>query len=188
MKLFLFLFLLFLAPASLPAQTRSNDSIRDKINQLGAAKHIVVEYNAGSNVTTIRAVAENFAEAETKAAGARAMNFAVGMMYVGKELKNASEPFKMAFWVNAPKPAFAQGQPIQIYAGESLFEIRDARHIRRERDSMEYLNFQLTREQLKTIALHESGRFYIGRHPFTFTRSQLRLMADLFLATDLEPD
>jgi hypothetical protein len=188
MKVFLFLFLLLLAPTTLSAQSRSNDSIRDQINELGAAKHTVVEYNASSNVTTIRAVAENFAEGETKAAGARAMNFAVGMMYVGRELKNASEPFKMAFWVNAQKPVFAQGQPIQIYAGEALVEIRDARHIRRDRDNMEYLNFQLTREQLKTIALYENVRVYVGRHSFTFTKSQLKLMADLFLATELNPE
>ena len=188
MKVFLFLFLLLLTPATLSAQARSNDSIRDKINDLGASKHIVVEYNAGSNVTTIRAVAENFAEAETKAAGARAMNFAVGMMYVGKELKNATEPFKMAFWVNASKPAFAQGLPIQISAGETHYEIRDARHIRRDRDNMEYLNFQLTREQLKTIALYENVRVHVGPHAFTFTKSQLKLMADLFLATELNPE
>jgi len=187
MKATLVLFLLLLVPASFSAQTLSNDAIRNKINELDAAKHIVVEYNAGSNVTTIRAVSDNFAEGETKAAGARAMNFAVGMMYVGKELKNAAEPFKMAFWVNAPKPAFAQGQPIQIYAGETLAEIRDARHIRRDRDSMEYLNFQLTRAQLENLATHENARVYIGRHLLTFTRSQLKLLADLFIATDLNP-
>lgn len=186
MKSTLLLSLLLLFPTSFFAQTRSNDSIRDQINELGAAKHIAVEYNAASNVTTIRAVSENFAEGETKAAGARAMNFAVGMMFVGKELKNAAEPFKMAFWVNAPKPAFAQGQPIQIYAGETLHEIRDARHIRRDRDKMEYLNFQLTREQLETLARHENVRVYIGRHALTFTKSQLKLLADLYIATEID--
>ena len=166
---------------------RSNDSIRRQIMELGAAKSITIEHDDRSNVTTIRAVADNFAEDETKKADIRAMNFAAGVMYLGKEFKASPDPVKVSLWVMAPKPVFTGTTAMQIYAGNGLFDIRDVRHVRRERDQMEYVNFKLTREQLKALALQTNARIIVGRYFFTFTKSQLKLLADLYMATEVTP-
>ena len=166
---------------------RTNESIRQEIAELGAAKTITVEHDARSNVTTIRAVSDNFDEEETKKAGIRAMNFAAGVMYIGTEFKTSPEPVKMSLWAMTSKPVFAGTTVMQVYAGNGLFEIGDVRQVRRERDQMEYVNFQLTREQLKTLALQTNARVVVGRHIFTLTRSQLKLLADLYMATEATP-
>lgn len=182
-----FLIVLFSA-VSLSAQTLSNDAIRERVKEQGADGAITVDYDQSSNVTTIRAVADNFSSDETKRADIRAMNFAVGLIYAGNGIKGEPGPFKFSFWVMAGKPVFADVSVVQIYSGDELFDIRDVRRVRRERDAMEYLNIELTREQLKSLASQSNARAFIGRHSFNFTRSQLKLFADLYMATAAETD
>ncbi|MGD9629738.1 MAG: hypothetical protein AB7V18_10870 [Pyrinomonadaceae bacterium] len=175
--------ILFLSAVSVSAQTLSNEAIRERIKELGAENAITVELDQASNVTTIRAVADNFSSDDAKRADIRAMNFAVGLIYAGNVLNGEPGPFKLSFWVMSGKPVFAGTAAMQIYSGDELFDIREVRHVRRERDRMEYLNIQLTREQLKSLASQSNARAFIGRHSFNFTRSQLKLFADLYMAT-----
>jgi hypothetical protein len=49
---------------------------------------------------------------------------------------------------------------------------------------MEYLNFEISRENLARIAGQSELRFMLGDEEFTFTRSQMKLIADLLAITE----
>jgi hypothetical protein len=185
MKYCSFLFLALLLASITHAQSRSNESVQQQIKSLGADGAISLSYDAGSNVTTLRAVADNFSDAEAKRAGVRAMNFAAGIIYLGKTIDRPAEPIQLSFWVLSSKPRFGEDHTLAVFAGGEPFQMGEARYVARARDGMEYLNFNLTREQLRQIAKQSSIRFLLGQKEFNFTRSQLKLLADLYLVTEL---
>lgn len=166
-------------------QARSNASIQQQLKSLGSDSSVTVAYDTGSNVTTLRAVADNFANSEAKRAGVRAMNFASGVIYLGSALERSPEPVLLTFWVLSSKPRFAEDHSLTIFAGSDTLSIGDARYAARARDGMEYLNFNLSRDQLRMIAERANVRFLLGGNEFTFTRSQLKLLADLYLVTEV---
>jgi hypothetical protein len=49
---------------------------------------------------------------------------------------------------------------------------------------MEYLNFEISRENLMKIAGQTEVRFQLGDEEFTFTKSQMKLLADLLVVTE----
>ena len=51
---------------------------------------------------------------------------------------------------------------------------------------MEYLNFDISRENLTKIAKESGVRFHLGNSDFTFTRAQLKLLADVLLVSDVK--
>ena len=182
--LLLFIALLVFTSAA-AAQTKSNDVIQQQLKSLGS-RQIGVNYNEGSKATTIKAVSENFSNDEAKRAGVRAMNFAVGVIYPGAGLDRSPEQYMLSFWVMSGKPRFGEDHTFNVFLGSETLQLGNARYSFRERDGMEYLNFNLTREQLKKIAAESRVRFLLGRHDFTFTPSQLKLFADLYLATEVK--
>jgi hypothetical protein len=171
--------------SSAVAQTRSNAAIQQQLRSLGSEK-ISVYFDEGSKVTTIRAVSENFPDGDAKRAGLKAMNFAAGVIYPSAGLDRSPEQYMLSFWVMSGKPRFGEDHTFNVLLGNETLQLGNARYAFRARDGMEYLNFNLTREQLNRIASESKVRFLLGRHDFTFTPSQLKILADLCLATEVK--
>lgn len=169
---------------SASAQTRSNEAITRDIRSLGSSNSITVHHDPNSKVTTLKAIAENFADAETKRAGIRAMNFAAGAIYVGNGIDKPIDPLTFSFWAMSSKPRFGEGHGLVIVTRSGRLNVGDSRYVARVRDGMEYLNFSLTRNQLAALA--QSGTtFELGSYTFTMTASQQKMISDLLKVTDL---
>lgn len=184
MKYLSIVFVLFFLVSLSFGQTKTNAAIQAQLKGLGA-EGFEVSFDAPSNVTTLRAVAENFANDEAKRAGVRAMNFAAGVIYPGNGFDRSPEQILLTFWILSAKPRFGEDHTFNVFPGNETVQFGEGRYVARTRDGMEYLNYSLTREQLKQIAVQSNVRFLLGRNDFTFTRSQLKLLADLYLATEL---
>lgn len=166
-------------------QMKSNAAVQQQLKSLGSEK-IGVHYDEASKVTTIKGVSENFADADAKRAGVKAINFAVGVIYAGPGLDRSPEQYMLSFWVMSGKPRFGEDHTFNVFLGSETLQLGNARYAFRARDGIEYLNFNLNRDQLKKIASESKVRFLLGRHDFTFTPSQLKLLADLYLATEVK--
>lgn len=184
MKLLILLALPFLFISVVRAQVKTNSSIEQQLKVLGS-DGIEVAFDAGSNVTTLRAVAENFRNDEVRRSGVRAMNFAAGVIYPGSGIEHSPEQILLTFWVLSSKPRFGEDHTFSLFIGSETMQLGEGRYVARVRDGMEYLNYSLTREQLRSIAQQSNVRFLLGRAEFTFTKSQLKLLADLYLATEV---
>ena len=165
-------------------QMKSNAAVQQQLKSLGSEK-IGVHFDEASKVTTIKAVSENFPDADAKRAGVKAINFAVGVIYVGPGLDRSPEQYLLSFWVMSGKPRFGEDHSFAAMLGGEMLDLGKARYAYRERDGMEYLNFNLTREQLRRLAAHPQTRFRLGRSDFSFTGSQTKLLSDLFSATEV---
>ena len=185
MKFFTILAAILLFASLAQAQIKSNAAIQQQIRTLGSDASITVSYDTSSNVTTLRAVSDNFPSDEEKRAGVRAINFAAGALYVGNGLEKSPEPILLTFWVLSSKPRFAEDHTLTVFTIDETLQIGDSRYVARARDGMEYLNFNLTRGQLKKIATQSSVKLHLGRNEFNLTKSQLKLLADLYLATEV---
>lgn len=185
MKYLAVLFLALFLSSTANAQFRSNESIRQHIKSLGSEGSITVSYDSGSNVTTMRAVSENFANDEAKRGGLRAMNFAAGALYSGNGLGKPLDPIMLSFWALSPKPRFGSDHSLAVITGNETLSFGNARYVARARDGMEYLNFDITREQLRKMATQLNVKVLLGQKEFNFTRPQLKLLADLYLITQL---
>lgn len=167
---------------SVGAQARSNDDIVRELRSLGASQSINVNHDANSKVTTLKAVSENFSDAETKRAGIRAMNFAAGAIYVGSGIDKAIDPLTFSFWAMSSKPRFGEKHALVLVTPAGRVDIGTSRYVARARDGMEYLNFSFTREQLAAIA-QPGVTLELGEHKFTMTASQQKLIRDLLKVT-----
>ena len=114
------------------------------------------------------------------------MNFAAGVIYPGAGLDRSPEPILLTFWVLSGKPRFGEDHTFNVLTSGETVQLGEARYVARARDGMEYLNFNLTRAQLKQIASESKLRFLLGGKEFTFTPSQIKLLADLYLATEVK--
>jgi len=167
------------------AQEKSNDVMMRQIVTLKAEKTMTLSYDQGSNVSKLMAVAENVSSAEADRAGVRAMNFAVGAIYSGRAVKSSPDSFLLTFWVLSSKPRFGADHSLVVTAGQELIDLGLARYVARSRDNMEYLNFNMTRDQMKKIAERSNVSFLLGGREFSFTRGQLKIFADLILVTEV---
>lgn len=169
---------------SLAAQSKSNDAISRQIRLLAAERSITLTHEPGSSSSKLMAVAENFNSVETDRAGIRAMNFAAGFFYSGTELNKAPDPILFTFWVMAKRPRFSSEHRLIVFAGNETLDIGEARYAARARDNMEYLNFNVPRAALEEIAANSNVRFTLGGNEFSFTKEQLRLIANLLVLSD----
>lgn len=184
MKLIYIIVTVFLLVSAASAQTKTNDAIRQQLRTLGS--EIAVNFDQNSKVTTIKGVAENFANDEAKRAGVKAMNFAVGVIYPGDGLGRSPDQFMLSFWVLSGKPRFGDDHTFNVFFQDGTMQLGQARYTARQRDGMEYLNFNLTRDQVKQIATESKVSFQLGGKTFNFTPSQIKLLADLYLATEVK--
>ncbi len=175
--------LLFLTfPVS--AQT-SNDLFRDRIKTVHGGKDITLTFDAVSRTSKIMAVSENFSKDDASRAGVLAMNFAVGHIYPGESLVKSPGSFVLTFWVLSRKPRFGSNHAMTVGLHDEILVIGSARYIAKPREQIEYLNFEVSRENLTKIANQTSVRFRLGDEEFTFTPSQMKLFADLLLITEI---
>ena len=177
-------FLLFAAFSAAAGQSRSNESISRQIKTLNAGNAITLTFDPAGNSSKLMAVSENFSASETDAAGIRAMNFAAGIIYAGDSLASPPDTVKLTFWAMTKHPRFADAHRLTVYLPSETLDLGDARYSPKPRTNMEYLNFEIPRQDLEKIAAESSVRFRLGSYDLSFTRSQLRLLADLLVLTD----
>ena len=175
---------LTLASAAFP-QSKSNDAIARQITELKAEKTITLSFDQAGNSSKLLAVAENFADRESRDCGLMAMNFAAGFFYAGEALERSPERIMLTFWAMSKKPRFGEDHEFSVFAGQEVIVIGNGRYSARARDNMEYLNYDIAREDLAKIAAGSDIRFVLGGHEFTFTRQQLKLLADLLVLSDV---
>lgn len=179
MKTLLAVAFTFLLPVSISAQTRTNTAIEQQLGSSGT--NATVHFDPNSKVTTLKGVAENFSDSDTKRAGVKAMNFAVGALYAGDKIDRSIDPLTLSFWImSGGKPRFGEDQTLVAVNGSERADLGAGRYVAR-RDGMEYINFNLTRDQFAKVS--ESSSFLIGRKQFTPTASQKKLLRAILLAT-----
>ena len=173
---------LFFLALSIPAQSKSNDAISRQISALKSGKAITLTYDQNSNVSKLMAVSENFPDQETGRAGIMAMNFAIGFMYPGKSLISAPDKLLIAFWVMTKKPRFAASHNLLVPRID--LDLGAARYVAKPRLNMEYLNFDLSREDLEKIAAQPNAQIRLGNADLTFTRAQIKAISDVLIISD----
>ena len=164
------------------AQSKPNDAISRQIKALNCGKTVTLSYDQGSNVSKLMAVTDNFNGAGR--VGVQAMNFAVGFMYSGRELTKAPDKILLTFWVLTKKPRFAENHNLLVTGGSGSLDLGRARDAAKPRENMEYLNFEISREDLSKIAAGPSTQIQLGEAGLTFTRSQLKAISDLLVLSD----
>lgn len=183
MNKYLFLLATFaLLSLSAPAQTKSNDVISKQIKALRGEKAFTLSYDQNSNVSKLMAVTDNFDD--TGRIGVQAMNFAIGFMYSGKSLTNAPDKMIFTFWVLTKKPRFASNHNLSIKFGNTDMDLGTARYVSRTRDNMEYLNFEISRDNLTNLAGQPAAKVRLGDFEINFTREQIRILSDLLTLSD----
>ena len=165
---------------SLNAQSKSNTAIEQQLRSAGV--NATVHFDVNSRVTTLKGVAENFSDPDTKRSGAKAMNFAVGALYAGEKIDRSIDPLTLSFWVmSGGKPRFGESQML-LAVGSETTDLGSGRYTFR-RDGMEYINFNLTREQLSKLA--NASAWMLGGKQFTPTGSQRQLVRAILMATQV---
>lgn len=168
------------------AQTLTNDAVQNRIASVHAERNIAVTFDAAAKTTKIMAVSENFSRDEAGRSGILAMNFAIGMFYPGDTLVKSPDSFLLTFWVLAKKPRFGANHSLTVALRDEMLVIGSARYAAKPREQMEYLNFEISRENLAKIAGQTDVHFQLGDEGFTFTRSQMKILADLLVVTAVE--
>jgi hypothetical protein len=169
---------------NLAAQSKSNDSIASHIRQLQAAKSLTLTFDQPSNTSKIMGVADNFPSSEADEVGIQAMNFAIGFYYPGDSLQRSPDPIMLTFWVLSKKPRFTIEHDLTIFGDQEIVTLGTARYVSKPRMNMEYLNFEISRENLAKIAARTNVKFRLGDAEFTFTPSQLKLLADILIVSE----
>jgi hypothetical protein len=70
--------------------------------------------------------------------------------------------------------------------GEEILVLGSARYVAKTREDMEYLNFEISRDNLVKIAARSNVSFQLGNESFTFTRQHLKLLADVLVASEVK--
>jgi hypothetical protein len=168
---------------AISAQT-SNDTMQARINSLSAGKAITITFDSASGTSKIMAISENFSKDDASRAGLLAMNFAIGHIYPGDSIVKSPDTYLLTFWVMSKKPRFGASHAMTVVLRDEMLVIGSARYAAKPREQMEYLNFEISRENLMKIAGQTEVRFQLGDEEFTFTKSQMKLLADLLVVTE----
>jgi hypothetical protein len=169
---------------SISAQV-SNETLQSRINSVHAGKNVSLIFDAVSNTTKVMAVSENFSKEDASRSGILAMNFAMGIIYPGNYIVKSPDSFLLTFWVMSKKPRFGASHAMTVALREEMLVIGSARYAAKPREQMEYLNFEVSRENLIKIAGQTDVRFQLGDEQFTFTPTQMKLLADLLQITEV---
>lgn len=163
------------------SQSKPNSAIQEQLRSSGA--NASVNFDPNSKVTTLKGVAENFSDTDTKRVGAKAMNFAVGAIYAGDKLDRSVDPITLSFWImSGGKPRFGEDHSL-VAVGIEQTDLGVGRYTFR-RDGMEYLNFNLSRDLIAKLAA--ATTWMIGGKQFTPTSSQRKLVRDILAATQTD--
>ena len=163
----------------------TNEMLQNRINSAQSGKAITLTFDSVSGTSKIMAISENFSKDDAGRAGLMAMNFAIGHIYPGDNIVKSPESFLLTFWVMSKKPRFGANHAMTVALRDEMLVIGSARYAAKPREQMEYLNFEMSRENLIKIAAQTDVRFQLGDQEFTFTKSQMKLLADLLLITEI---
>lgn len=163
----------------------SNETLQERIRSAQADKSITLTYDAAGKTSKLMAVSDNFSKDEAGRSGLLAMNFAIGHIYAGDALTAEPEQFLLTFWVLSKKPRFGASHSMTVTLADEMLVVGNARYVAKPQQQMEYLNFEVSRENLSKIARGTEVRFMLGDHEFTFTRSQMKLLGDLLMITEI---
>jgi hypothetical protein len=178
------LIVVLLASLALSAQSKSNDAMAKQIKALKAEKSFTLTYDTGSGMSKVMGSSESFTDAEAKKAGIQAMSFGTAFFYQGQALGAAADPIALTFWVMTKKPQFAANHKWTAIAGSETLDLGDAQYAAKPANNMEYLNFRVSRENLKKLAGQANVKFKLGTAEFQFSASQQKLLADLLKLSD----
>ena len=167
------------------AQTLSNEVIDARIKSARAENNISLDFDAAGGSTKFMAVSENFSKGDADRSGILAMNFALGVIYPGSSLAKTPESFLLTFWVLSKKPRFGANHAMTVTVGDEMLVIGSARYSGNPREQMEYLNFEISRENLRKIASEANVEFQLGEQRFAFTKSQIRLIEEVLVVTEV---
>ncbi|HEX6126430.1 MAG TPA: hypothetical protein VFZ23_13730 [Pyrinomonadaceae bacterium] len=176
---------LFVFAYSISAQSITNDTVRERIRSAQAGKSIELIFDETGRTTKLMAVSEGFAKDEVGSAGLLAMSFALGCIYPGDSLAKSPETYLFTFWVLTKKPRFGENHTMTAALKEEMLVVGSARYVAKPREQMEYLNFEISRDHLAKIASQSDVRFMLGDETFTFTGSQLKLIASVLAITEV---
>jgi len=175
---------IFLCSAFASAQSKPNDAIARQLRAFNTESAITLTHDNASNMSKVMAVSGNFSDSEAKAADIRAMNFAVGFLYPGQSLDKSPDPILLTFWILAKQNRFGNGHALVVQLDGQTLDLGDSRYVARPRDSMEYLNFNLSRDVLARISAGSNVKFTLGGASFTFSADQLKIISDLLRLSD----
>jgi hypothetical protein len=114
------------------------------------------------------------------------MNFAMGFFYPGTTLTASPERLHFTFWVLTKKPRFAENHHFTAdIGGGKILDLGEARYSPKPREDMEYLNFEISRTDLATIAAADSVTFHLGPYLFSLTPAQQKVIRGLARVADL---
>jgi hypothetical protein len=181
-KIFFAVTVIAAACLAAPAQSKSNDAISKQIKALGSSKTIELTYDQNSNVSKLRAVTENFQDSGKT--GVQAMNFAIGFMYPGRELARAPENLLLTFWVLTKKPRFASNHNLTLNYAAGMLDLGPARYVAKPREDMEYLNFEISRDDLAKMIGQPNPSLKLGEFQLTLTPGQQKAISDLLILSD----
>jgi len=163
----------------------TNETLQERIRVVRAEKSITLTFDPAGKTSKVMAVSDNFSKNDASRAGLLAMNFAMGIIYAGDTLERSPDTFLLTFWVMSKKPRFGENHAMTAALKDEMLVIGSARYAAKPREQMEYLNFELSRANLAKIAAESNVRFQLGDQEFTFTPSQMKLLADLLTITAL---
>ena len=169
----------FLLCVSVSAQ-KTSDAIGRQIKSLNADKHIELSFDGGASKVFGRA--DNFADAEARAAHIEAMNFGMAYFFPGTTLSSAPDTINLTFWVLTKKPQFAGTSKWIVNLPSGPLDLGESRYS--GKGQMEYLNFKITRDDLAKIAAAGDVKFKLGTANFTFTPSQTQLFKNIIAVSD----
>lgn len=162
---------------------KTNDVIQKQIRSLKADKMIELSFDGGAS--KIFAHAENFSDAEARAAHVEAMNFGMAYFYPGTTLSMPPETINLTFWVLTKKPQFGNDTKwIVTLPGETLDLGVVPQYTSKPGNKMEYLNFTIKRSDLAKIAAASGVKFKLGKADLTFTPGHLQMFRDILAISD----
>jgi hypothetical protein len=167
---------LFAVPLFASAQGKSNDQIERQIRSLGVEKQVSVSFDQSGNTSRLKAVAEIFRVSEAGAAGVRAMNFALGFFYAGNVLQSSPNQIMLSFWVMSKKPRFADNHHLVVDTGSGQIDLGEGRYSPKPQMDMEYLNYEITLQDLTSVAAGSNVVFKLGQQKFSATPDQLKML------------
>lgn len=159
---------------------KTSDAIQRQIKSLGAEKQIELSNDGGASKVFGRA--ENFADAEARAAHIEAMNFGMAFFFPGTTLAAAPDTINLTFWVLTKKPQFAGSSKWVVTLPNETLDLGDSRYS--GKGEMEYLNFKIKRDDLAKIAAGSNVKFKLGTANFTFTPAHLQLFKNIIAISD----
>ena len=176
MKSFLLIVVaLALLPLTAFSQEKTNEQINRQIRSLGV-DHVNVTFDASSNTSKLMAVAENFSNHDADSAGVQAINFAMGFFYPGQALKTSAESIHFSFWVLTKKPRFAENHHLIADIDGRTLDLGDARYAAKPNQNLEYLNFDISRDNIVAIGSANKVVFHLADHTFSATPAQIKLI------------